>query len=35
MSTLAAFFALAGAGAYIANEWTVANIVDGSLTVRA
>jgi hypothetical protein len=32
MSTLAAFFALAGAGAYAANEWTGANIVDGSLT---
>jgi hypothetical protein len=31
-ATLALFFAMAGAGAYAANEWTGANIVDGSLT---
>jgi hypothetical protein len=31
-ATLALFVALGGAGAYAANEWTGANIVDSSLT---
>ena len=32
MSTLAAFFALAGGSAYAINEWTGANIKDETLT---
>jgi hypothetical protein len=32
MSTVAVFLALGGVSAYAANEWTGANIVDGSLT---
>ncbi|HEX8101631.1 MAG TPA: tail fiber protein [Solirubrobacteraceae bacterium] len=32
MSSIACFFALAGGAAYAANEWTGANIQDGTLT---